>query len=120
MGSYSHGVKVDVGDSHMIFVTGQLAMDAAGVPLAPDSIEKQTEIVFEHIKRILEEAQASIEDIVKVIIYVKNMDDFPKVSSVRNRYLATCKPASTFIEVSRFAKDGCDVEIEAIAVKKKN
>ena len=119
MGSYSHGVKVDVGDSEMIFVTGQLAMGNDGIPLAPKNIKKQTEIVFEHIKKILQEANATIDDIVKVVIYVKDINNFSKVSAIRNKYLKNCKPASTFIEVSRFAKEGCDIEIEAIAIKKK-
>ena len=119
MGAYSHGVKVDVGDSEMIFITGQLAMDKDGNAMAPNNIEKQTEIVFENIKTILEEGGASIDEIVKVVIYVTNISDFPKISPIRNKYLENCKPVSTFIEVSKFAKEGCNIEIEAIAIKEK-
>lgn len=51
MGAYSHGLKVDVGDSEMIFVTGQIAMDKDGNAVAPDDIVKQTEFVFQNIGR---------------------------------------------------------------------
>jgi enamine deaminase RidA (YjgF/YER057c/UK114 family) len=49
MGSYSHGVRVDIGDSEMIFTTGEIAMDQNGNPVAPDDIEKQTRYVFESL-----------------------------------------------------------------------
>ena len=55
MGSYSHGVKVDVGDSEMIFVTGQIAMDEEGNAVAPNDIVKLTEYVFQNIQKILQE-----------------------------------------------------------------
>ncbi len=51
IGSYSHGISVDIGDSQMIFVTGQIAMDKDGNAVAPDNIVKQTEFVFENILR---------------------------------------------------------------------
>ena len=47
------------------------------------------------------------------------MNKFPEVSAVRNKYLGGAKPVSTLVEISRTAKEGCDVEIEAIAIKKK-
>ena len=117
MGAYSHGVKVDVGDSEMIFITGQIAMDKEGNAVAPDSIIKQTEFVFENIKTILEEGGATLDDVVKVVIYVRNMDDFKSISAVRNKYLESSKPVSTLVEINRTVKDGCDIEIEAIAIK---
>jgi len=58
MGAYSHGVTVDIGDSEMIFVTGQLAMDKDGNPVAPQDISRQTEYVFENIKKILAQGGA--------------------------------------------------------------
>jgi len=119
MGAYSHGLKVDVGDSEMIFVTGQIAMSKDGDAIAPYDIEKQTEFVFESIQKILIEANSSLDDIVKVVIYVTKMDDFPKISSIRNKYLVNSKPVSTLIEISKTAKEGCDIEIDAIAIKKK-
>jgi 2-iminobutanoate/2-iminopropanoate deaminase len=119
MGAYSHGLTVDVGDSQMIFVTGQIAMDSNGDAVAPDDIEKQTRFVFDSIQNILQEAQSSLDDIVKVVIYVTNMDDFPKISPIRNHYLAEAKPVSTLVEINKTVKEGCNIEIDIIAIKKK-
>ncbi len=119
MGSYSHGLSVDVGDSNLIFVTGQIAMDKQGNAVAPGNITKQTEFVFESIDKILHEGGASLGDVVKAVIYVKDISKFKDISAVRNRYFANSKPVSTLVEISRTVKDGCDIEIDVIAVKKK-
>ena len=120
LGSYSHGIAVDVGDSEMIFVTGQIAMDKDGNAVVPDDIVKQTEFVFENIQKILNEAGASLDDVVKTVIYITDMSKFKDISAIRNKYLEKSKPVSTLVEISRTVKDGCDIEIEVIAIKKKN
>lgn len=119
MGAYSHGLKVDIGDSEMIFVTGQIAMDKNGNAVSPDNIEKQTEFVFENIQKILNDANSSLDDVVKVVIYVTNMSDFPKISPIRNKHFKNSKPASTLIEISKTVKEGCNIEIDVIAIKRK-
>jgi len=119
MGAYSHGLKVDVGDSEMIFVTGQIAMDKDGNAVAPDDIVKQTEFVFQNIEKILGTGGSSIDDVVKAVIYVTKISDFKEISAVRNKYFSNCKPASTLVEINKTIKDGCDIEIEVIAIRKK-
>lgn len=119
MGAYSHGLKIDVGDSEMIFVTGQIAMDKDGNAVAPNDIAKQTEFVFENIIKILAEANSTLADVVKVVIYVTNMDDFKIISPIRNQYLTDSKPVSTLIEINKTVKEGCDIEIDVIAIRKK-
>lgn len=119
IGAYSHGLKVDVGDAEMIFVTGQIAMDKNGKAVAPDDIIKQTEFVFENIQAILNEAKASLDDVVKTVIYVTDISKFKDISAVRNRYFEKAKPASTVVEINKTVKEGCDIEIEVIAIKKK-
>ena len=119
MGAYSHGLRVDVGNSEMIFVTGQIAMGGDGNAVAPDDIEKQTEFVFESIQKILEEASSSMDDVVKAVIYVTRIEDFSKISPIRNKYFTNSKPVSTLIEINKTVKEGCDIEIDVIAIKKK-
>ena len=119
MGSYSHGLKVDVGDSEMIFVTGQIAMDKDGNAVAPDDIVKQTDFVFQNLQKILQEGGASLDDVVKAVIYVTDISKFKDISAVRNKYFAKSKPVSTLVEISKTVKEGCDIEIEVIAIKKK-
>lgn len=119
MGAYSHGLSVDVGDSQMIFVTGQIAMDKDGNAVAPNDIQAQTRFVFENIKKILAEGGATIDDVVKAVIYVTDISKFKEISAVRNEYFKTAKPVSTLVEINKTVKPGCDIEIEVIGIKKK-
>lgn len=116
VGAYSQGLKVDIGDKAMVFVSGQLAMDMDGNPVAPGDIGAQTRLIFENLKRILAEAGATLEDVVKVQIFVTDITKFPQVSAVRNEYLGAIKPVSTLLEISRTIKEGCDIEIEVTAI----
>ena len=54
----------------------------------------------------------------KAVIYVTDISKFKDVSSVRNKYFAKAKPVSTLVEISKTVKEGCDVEIEVIAIRK--
>ena len=116
IGAYSHGLKVKVGDVNLIFVTGQIAMDSSGKAIAPGNIEKQTHYIFGNIKKILNEANATLDDVVKAQIFIADMNQYPKVSKIRNEYFEKAKPVSTLVEINRTVKDGCDVEIEVIAI----
>ncbi|MBN2100544.1 RidA family protein [Candidatus Dojkabacteria bacterium] len=119
MGAYSHGLKVDIGDSEMIFVTGQIAMDKNGNAIAPNDITAQAEFIFKNIQKILDEGGATIDDVVKAVIYVTSMSDFKEISAVRNKYFGKAKPVSTLVEINKTVKDGCNLEIEVIAIRKK-
>ena len=119
LGTYSHGYSVDVGDVKLIFTTGQIALDAEGKVVAPGDAAKQAEFIFEALQGILEEAGASLDDVVKATIYLTDMADFPKISPVRNKYFKNSEPVSTLVEVSKLVKEGCAVEIEVIAIKEK-
>lgn len=100
----------------MIFVSGQLAMDADGVPVAPNDISAQTRYIFENIKTILKEANATLEDVVKVQIFMTDISKFAQFTVVRNEYLENIKPVSTLVEISNTVKEGCHVEIEVTAI----
>jgi 2-iminobutanoate/2-iminopropanoate deaminase len=119
LGAYSHGLKVDIGDSEMIFITGQIAMDKDGNAVAPDNITAQAEFIFKNIQIILKEGGASIDDVVKAVIYVTDISKFKEISTIRNIYFKKAKPVSTLVEISNTVKKGCDIEIEVIAIKKK-
>ncbi|OGZ34609.1 MAG: hypothetical protein A2174_00830 [Candidatus Portnoybacteria bacterium RBG_13_41_18] len=120
MGAYSHGIKVDVGDSQMIFVTGQMAMDKKGKAVAPGNLTKQTEYVFKSIQNILKSGGASLNDVVKAVIYTTDVSRFKEISAVRNKYFAKSKPVSTMVQVGKLSLEGCDIEIEVIAIKPLN
>ncbi len=119
MGAYSHGYKVEIDDTVLIFTTGQIALDKNGQVLYPNDPIKQAEFIYEALNKILKEADASLDDVVKTTVFVTDMNDFPKISQVRNKYFKKAEPVSTLVEVKKLVKDGCRVEIEVIAVRKK-
>jgi len=114
--SYSQGVLVPAG-SDVMFVTGQLPQDIDGNIVAPNDVKVQTELVFSRISTILEEGGMSLDDVVKVGIFVKNIKDSKIISGIRDEVFKNSKPASTLVEVSNFVKDGCCVEIEVVAAR---
>ena len=117
IGSYSHGIKVTLDNSEMLYVTGQIAMDSDGNVVSPNDVEKQAVFVFENIDKILKEAKFSMDDVIKAQIFLTNIDDFSKITKIRNEYFKNSQPVSTLVEVSRLVKDGCCIEIEVTAIK---
>jgi 2-iminobutanoate/2-iminopropanoate deaminase len=119
LGAYSHGYKVEIGDTTLVFTTGQIALDKEGQVLYPNDPGKQAEFIYESLQKILNEAGASLNDVVKTTVFVTDMNEFPKISQVRNKYFKNAEPVSTLVEVRKLVKEGCKVEIEVIAVKHK-
>jgi 2-iminobutanoate/2-iminopropanoate deaminase len=118
-GSYSPAKKIDLGDYYLIFVSGVQAPKNEDHSVVTDDIEEQTKLVFEDIKMILGQADASIDDVVKAVIYITDMNDFDKISKIRGEYFKNAMPVSTMIEASRMTRDGAKIEIEVTAVLKK-
>lgn len=116
-GAYSPGVLLDYGDSKLLYATGQLAVDPAGHVIAPGDATTQTDYVFKLIGEILAASGLGFDDVVRAQTYLTHIDDFPKFSAVRNRYLGTSLAASTLIEVKGLARAGCCVEVEITAAR---
>ncbi|GIF15713.1 RidA family protein [Actinoplanes teichomyceticus] len=118
IGRYSPGVRAELpAGASLVFVSGQVATDDAGVVLCPDDPGGQTRVVFARIADVLAEAGATLADIVSVTIYLTDVAaHFTAVSAVRNELLPEPPPASVLVEVSRLAEPGCLVEISAVAV----
>ena len=103
-----------------VFVSGQVAWDAAGKPVAGD-LEAQTRLTYENLKLALAAAGATFEDVVKMTVFVKNLDTekWKTISRVRSEYLSKERPpASTMIGVQGMVYEEMLIEIEAIAVVK--
>lgn len=112
LGPYSQGIAA----GNLIFVSGQLPMNPAEGKITAVSIEDMTRQSMENCKAILEDAGASLEDVAKVTIFIKDMNDFAQINSVYARYFTENKPARATVEVARLPLDA-QVEIEMIAVK---
>ena len=114
---YSHIAKVNKGT--LIYLAGQVSSDASGRLVGEGNFEAQAEQVFRNVKIAVEAAGATMADIVKMNIYLVaevGQDVVPKMRAIRDRYVNTQKPpASTLVVVSRLARPGWLLEIEAIA-----
>ena len=117
--SYSQGILVPCGESDLLFITGQLPQDINGEIIYIGDVDAQMRLVFFRIAEILKEANMSFNDVVKLQIYVRDIKDAKTVSLIRDELFINSKPASTLVEVSGFVKEGCSVEIEAVAAKSK-
>jgi 2-iminobutanoate/2-iminopropanoate deaminase len=117
LGPYAQGVKI--GDT--IYVSGQLPLDPRSRQLVGGSIAAQTERVLLNIRAILEEAEASLDDVVKITIYMKDLNNFDEVNRVFSLFFPTSEgsrglpPARSTVEVSRLPRDAT-IEMDAIAV----
>jgi reactive intermediate/imine deaminase len=116
-GAYSSGLKLELAGATLLFVTGQLAVDAAGQVVGAGDVTVQTEFVFQLIGAILAEAGMNFDDVVKAQTFLTDMGDFEKFSAVRNRHFGRSRPVSTLLEVKGLARKECVVEIEVVAAK---
>lgn len=85
-GIYTLAKKIDMGNFYQIYVSGvQAPKDDTG-RVVTDDIGEQTKLVFESIEKILKQAGATLDDVVKAVIYVTDMNEFKKVSKIRGEY----------------------------------
>jgi enamine deaminase RidA (YjgF/YER057c/UK114 family) len=114
---YSHIAKVNKGT--MIYLAGQVSSDASGKLVGEGDFEAQAEQVFKNLKIAVEAAGGAMTDIVKLNVYLVaevGQAEVPKLRAIRDRYVNKEKPpASTLVVVTRLARPGWLVEIEAVA-----
>jgi len=115
--AYSNGILVPIGNTNLLFVTGQVAQDDNGKVVAPNDFGEQTRFIFNQIGKILKDADMTFDDVVKAQIFVTDMGESSKVSAIRDEFFKNSKPASTMVEINKLVKPECCVEIEVIAVK---
>ena len=119
LGPYAQGIRA----GETIYVSGQLPMDAKTRRLIEGDIAAQTEQVLTNIRAIVEEGGGTLDDIVRITIYLTNLDDFDEVNriytlffpTIDNALTETLPPARTTLEVSRLPRDA-QIEMDAIAV----
>jgi 2-iminobutanoate/2-iminopropanoate deaminase len=106
VGPYSQAIKA----GGWIYLSGQIPIDPATNQVITGPIEEQAELVFNNARKVLEAAGATLENVVKVTVYLANMDDFAKVNEVYATFFPSKPPARAAVEVARLPKD---VAIEA-------
>jgi 2-iminobutanoate/2-iminopropanoate deaminase len=98
-----------------LYVSGIVPVDGEGRIVGGDDVAAQARQVFAIMERVLRAAGASAADVVKVTVYLLDIDDRPKINPVRQEFFGSTRPASTLVEVSRLAVPGALLEIEAVA-----
>lgn len=111
IGPYSQAVKA----SNLLFVSGQIALDAKDGTLHTGDIAKETEVVMENLRAILSEAGTGFGNIVKTTIFLMDMGQFGKVNEVYGRYFTDNPPARETVQVAGLPK-GVNVEISVVAI----
>lgn len=109
IGPYSQAIK----SGSLVFLSGQIPLDPEFMELVGSGIEEQTQQVFKNLSAVANAAGGSLNDIVKLTIYLTNLDLFASVNSIMEEHFAEPYPARATIEVSALPK-GAIVEIEAI------
>ena len=110
IGPYSQAVK----SGGFLFCSGQIALDPkSGQIVGAGDVQVQSRQVMENLKAVVEAAGCSLDRVIKTTIFLKSMDDFPKVNEIYGAYFKVNPPDRSTVEVARLPKDLL-VEVEAI------
>ena len=112
IGPYSQGVKAN----GMLFVSGQLPLDPATGAFPGSDIASQTRQSLTNVKHIVEAAGMTLADVVRVGVFLKDMNDLAAMNEVYGQFFTSDCPARAAVEVARLPKDAL-VEIECVACK---
>lgn len=110
IGPYSQGIAFE----NFIFTSGQLPIDPVTGELECSDIKKATELSIKNVNAILEQRGSCIEKIIKITIFVKDMNMFSDINEVYGKFFSENSPARSCVEVAKLPKDAL-IEIEAIA-----
>lgn len=111
IGPYSQGVRIPAGE--LLFLSGQIPLTPTGELVSGD-IESQTEQVLKNLEAVLAAGGSSLRQVLKTTVYLKNLDDFPRMNTVYERFFRDSPPARSTVEVSRLPREAA-VEIDVIA-----
>lgn len=110
--SYVHGLR----SGNTLYVAGQVAKDANGELVAPGDAEGQARCVYENLRRVLEAAGATFDNVVKVTTFLVDRADAPAVSKIRFEYFGDHRPPHTGLIVAGLGSAEVKLEVEVIAV----
>ena len=111
IGPYSQAIRTD----SMVYTAGQIGLDPVTGELIAGGVEEQTRQVLANLRNVLEAAGSSLENVVKTMVFLKDMNDFPKMNSIYAEFFGENPPARSTVAVAALPKGGL-VEIEAVAL----
>ena len=109
IGTYSQAIN----HQGLVFVSGQIPLDPGTMEMVTGGIEPQIRRVFENLSAICTAAGGSLDDIVKLTVFLTDMGDFPLVNAIMEQYFTTPYPARAAVGVAALPK-GAEVEMDAI------
>ena len=112
--NYSHAVEVPP-NARTLYISGQVPIAADGS--TPEGIVDQVVLAFDNVQTVLAEAGMSLDDVVRVNVYLTDESYFPAFRDHRNRLITDHKAASTAVAIAALAHPQFKVEIEAVAAK---
>jgi len=111
IGPYSQAIRAD----SMVYTAGQLGLDPITGELVPGSVEEQTRQSLTNLKYVVEAAGSSLGHVVKTTVFLKDMNDFPKMNAIYAEFFSENPPARSTVAVAGLPKGGL-VEIEVVAL----
>jgi 2-iminobutanoate/2-iminopropanoate deaminase len=114
---YSDAVVIDLGNSQMIILSGQVPLDSKGNLVGKGDLSKQTEQVFLNIQNIIVGLGGTMDNVIKLGVYMTDVSQIQNFRDTRDRFVNNKNPpASTLVQVNKLFRDDVLIEIEATAV----
>ena len=115
IGAYSQGIQI----GNTVFFSGQIPLDPATMQLVKGDFKAQVERVFLNLQAVCTAASGSMNDIVKLTIYLTDLANFPMVNEMMQSFFAEPYPARSTVQISALPR-AAQVEVEAIMVLRKS
>lgn len=110
---YAHAIQID----NTIYISGQVPLDQEMNVVGKNDIAAQTELVYENLKKVVEDAGGTMTNIVMLNIYCTDIEAFDKETRhLRKKYFGNYYPAITAVEVKRLYRQDFMIEVEAVAI----
>jgi 2-iminobutanoate/2-iminopropanoate deaminase len=112
----SHYTDAVRAEGPLLFVSGVVPVDGAGRLVGGDDVVAQARQVFSNLGAVLAAGGATFADVVKVTVFLTDVDDRARINVVRQEAFGEARPASTLVEIAALAIPGARIEVEAVAV----
>lgn len=112
----SHYTDAVRAEGPLLFVSGVVPVDGAGRLVGGDDVVAQARQVFSNLGAVLAAGGATFADVVKVTVFLTDVDDRARINVVRQEAFGEARPASTLVEIAGLAIPGARIEVDAVAV----
>jgi 2-iminobutanoate/2-iminopropanoate deaminase len=98
----------------LLFISGIVGVDAQGRVVGEGDAARQTRQIFENMKKVLDAAGAGFGDVLKVTVFLTDIEDRARINPIRQEFFGNARPASTLVQVAKLVRLDLLVEIEAV------